>query len=792
MLKTSQESPLKNVLQEKQVQILPGEEGKYTKLLNSFNMPIKEDLIQALKVLDIHGIHLNKENIIQYMSTKNQLNELVQGLNYDTALQLIDKDVDLEKDSLQEVVNKLEEAKKEEKPFSLKEFIRNLTPMSTEEAEDIAQQLYGNKQGKDIIDIIKALHKSGMEITKKNIDRVNDVFNKLHNIKTYDDGGLVEVIKNNIEPNIDHLYKIKNSIKKGAIAIEEKLSQYASRVYDRFTNKPVELSEKDLRLLEENIKELLENEGIKTTKEDIDLSKSLIKQGMAVSKENIDKVQQLKDTINELVKTLDQDKIALLLKAGIDVEKEKITKLLSTVKEIQSMEVSEGLDVESQFIKGDDVKDILLKIKKLGEAKEEELLFLLKKGEDFKLKDLHRVKFSSSTNLLPEERNNEVHQATIKMVGIFNEINKVNINDIVKQLKSNLPMTLEGLASTIVNSGQEDAVVKSIGIKNTENVRNEAQMIFKHMNFIKASLSSSMIAVGVEKDIRLEKMELVKLTGFINEYKMSEGKWELINALPQIQQQGENLLATLMKNNMPINLNEMKQVSQFMQNQQQLGHQLQEIFDFLQKETKESVKAEIMDIKNVINEISKELKNGKVDLNRFHEEISKVVKDLESKGNYLKDKPKEEFNKSLNRLTETIDTQNALNQKDTVVQLPYMMDNQIKNLQIYVMNEKQGGRKIDPQNMSVLLNMDTNNMGNINVYLGVNYKQLTLKVGVKYKEYQEMIEPQVPALKEMLSKIGYEIKEISFRVDEDLYLMSMVEEMEEKQKGVKHSIDMMI
>ncbi|MBM7615403.1 DUF6240 domain-containing protein [Alkaliphilus hydrothermalis] len=770
-----------------QVNVLPisqGEEEKYTKLLNSFNMPVKEDLIQGLKVLDFHGIHLSKENLVQYISTKNHLNDLVQELNYDTALKLMEEQVDLEKDSLQEVVDKLEKVKAEEEdqPLSLSKIIKKFKKLSTEDAEKIAEKIYGSKQGKDVTDIIKALQRAGVEVTKESIEKVKAIFTKLHSIQNYDEEGFVEAIKHKVEGNINQLYKLKNSIKKGAIAIEEKLSQYATKVYGGFLGNKNQPTEKDLRLLEEDIKRLLTADGQVVNKENISLSKALIRQGMEVNKENLSKVMELKALIGELNSSLDQDNVSLLMKAGYDIESENLSKLLDLVKNIDSLK-AEMLQMETLPLSEEEkIGEMLGKIKLLGEAKEEDLLMLLKKGTDFKLGDLHRVKAPMGFDQeLILQGGQEIHYSALKVVKLFSQLNKITPNNLTGHIKNNYPLTIEGLANNIPETSKLGIIKAS----------NEAQQAFKELNFIRQHLTSSMVTKGLEKGLSLEKMELPRISNYINEHNLQEGNWEQIKVLPQIRKQGEDILALLMKNNLPHNLGEMKQISNFLKNQQQVGHQVQELMEFLEKEGNEALKLEVKGMKEMAKDLTNSLKNGKMDLSRFNKELNEIVNNIAQKGSLLDDKSKEQLYKNIEKLSEAIDTQNQLNHRDTTVQMPIMMDNQMKNLQIYVMKDKQGSKKIDPKNMSVLLNMDTNNMGNINIYLGVNYRQLVLKVGVLYKEYQEMIEPQIPALKDMLSKIGYEVKDIAFRVDEDLHLMSMVEEVADKQKGVNF-IDMMI
>ena len=159
--------------------------------------------------------------------------------------------------------------------------------INTEEAERIAYEIYGNKMGKDITDIIKALDKAGLDVSRENIEQINNIFSKLYDIKDIENKTIIDSVKNKIETTIDNLYKLKNAVVKGTIKAEQNLGQLASKVYETYSGAISILTEKELTQMESDIKDRLQYMGIDTTDESIELSKDIITKGLNLTKENL-------------------------------------------------------------------------------------------------------------------------------------------------------------------------------------------------------------------------------------------------------------------------------------------------------------------------------------------------------------------------------------------------------------------------------------------------------------------------------------------------------------------------
>jgi len=247
-----------------------------------------------------------------------------------------------------------------------------------------------------------------------------------------------------------------------------------------------------------------------------------------------------------------------------------------------------------------------------------------------------------------------------------------------------------------------------------------------------------------------------------------------------------------MKNAMPLTLKEVQNLSFFLSNQRQIGHQLDEILNLIDKNENTEVIRIAGELKKVISKINGNIKEGRQIEGRPYEDFSKLLKELESKSSFLTKEDKETLQKVGEKLLDSLELQLQLNREDTVLQLPLMMSEYLKNLQIYVMRDKKGSKKINPKDMSILLNFDTNNMGNVNIYVAVNYKNIVMKMGLANEEDRNLIEKYSAELGKHLEELGYDLKDLSFRISDDNHILSMADEMEKKNPKIKRLLDVRI
>lgn len=800
-----------------EVEFVENHKNKYDYILESLDIAKNEDSVEAVKTLDNHGVDINKENVISFMSAKKQLGNISEQLDYDTIVKLKNKDINFENESLQKVLQEMKGVQGEKRPFSLLRFLGLKKDMSTEDAEKIAKEIYGNKMGKDITDVIKALDKAGIKPTKEKIEEINSILSKLKNIENIEDKTLIDTVKNKMEATIDNLYKLKNAVVKSAIKGEESLGKISSKVYSTYSAAS-SATETDLGAIEGDIKNRLKELGIKATEEIVKLSKEVISKGLDLTKENLERIMSIKNAIGELSSNLNYEKTAALMASGMQVDKTEVVDIANMllVTEFSGEEnINIGLDRLEvlELIESLDLKTISLHMK-LNLPTTLESLSNTQKLVDG---DINTESWLNNLENIDEFKEvlSKFTESELKSI-LQNAIKNEN-KELELASKTYLRANEDKLGSNINQSDKVElakALLQNEISLNNKNM-NQIYMLKRSLDRISDNLTSESFKMAIEDGNNIEKLNLNKLADLTSSIKTdsSSGKLEseefpkspevttealdkmknMVDALKQINpQRRDNIISLLMKNAMPLTLKEVQNLSFFLNNEKQIGQQMNEILNALNKNSNEEINKLVEDLKNSLIKIDNHVKQGKEVGKKPYEEFSRILKEIEDKSALLSQSERSSLYKSGEKLLDSLELQLHLNREDTLLQLPVMMGEQFNNLQMYVMRDKKGSKKIDPNDMSVLLNFDTNNMGNMNVYVAVNYKNIIMKIGLENKEDKNIIENYSEDLHEFLEELGYELKDLSFKVDEDNNIMSMTEEIEGNHRTLNKLLDVKI
>ncbi|MDT8861686.1 hypothetical protein N0O92_15820 [Alkalihalobacillus sp. MEB130] len=94
-------------------------------------------------------------------------------------------------------------------------------------------------------------------------------------------------------------------------------------------------------------------------------------------------------------------------------------------------------------------------------------------------------------------------------------------------------------------------------------------------------------------------------------------------------------------------------------------------------------------------------------------------------------------------------------------QLPFLLENKVENLQVYV-NSRNEGDKIDWENCSLYFLMETPKMGEIGIVVSSNERQLSVTLKNDNDDFQEKMKPLIDMAVTKLSEIGYSINGINY------------------------------
>jgi len=141
---------------------------------------------------------------------------------------------------------------------------------------------------------------------------------------------------------------------------------------------------------------------------------------------------------------------------------------------------------------------------------------------------------------------------------------------------------------------------------------------------------------------------------------------------------------------------------------------------------------------------------------KVSELYNKMDKQLGKLEELLSDKS--EITKNLNQIVKetrsNISFMNDVNQAYTFVQIPLKMSGQNVNSELYVMTNKK--KLMNPENeVTAYLHLDMENLGSTDVFIKMLKKNVTTNFFLEDDKSYELIEKNLPALKERLDSLGY-------------------------------------
>ncbi|NLL05647.1 MAG: flagellar hook-length control protein FliK [Clostridiaceae bacterium] len=110
---------------------------------------------------------------------------------------------------------------------------------------------------------------------------------------------------------------------------------------------------------------------------------------------------------------------------------------------------------------------------------------------------------------------------------------------------------------------------------------------------------------------------------------------------------------------------------------------------------------------------------------------------------------------------------NDLNNHSTYVQIPLNILSKNTTGELYVLKKGSKGKKIDPQNASVLISLNTPNLGQIDSLINVNRKNISLSIRVEEQSIIGFIKGYYIQLYNSLLDKGYKLVDVKYRLIEE-------------------------
>jgi len=186
-------------------------------------------------------------------------------------------------------------------------------------------------------------------------------------------------------------------------------------------------------------------------------------------------------------------------------------------------------------------------------------------------------------------------------------------------------------------------------------------------------------------------------------------------------------------------------------------------------------------------------KNGKVDelYQRLSEQTQKLVQILQDAG-----KVDTALVKSAVNMQDNVNFMNQINQVLTYVQLPLKMHQENVHGELYVYTNKKSLMNSKDGNVSALLHLDMENLGEMDIYVAMQKNKVNTHFYLQKEELLDFIEENLHILTEKLNKKGYQMSTVVSKKDNSVkkniveeFLHGKGEEETPSSGVVKYSFD---
>ena len=719
-----------------------------------------DENIDALEHLKNTEIPLTKENILRFATIKGSLSQIA-NVNINQITKLINSGYNIEDMSIFDVQEAL---KTTQISFSDKLTVALESKMNTkityDEAREISNKIYGSKMGKDIQDIIISLKQNGIEVTKENVDNIHDAFSKLYDIKSINNEDIARAVKiDETNISIDTLYNIKNYVSVSSIAV-------STVNYSSNTNIP---TDKQLEDMSEELIKTLKAMGF--DKEELNIAKSIIKQDLELNAENIQDIKQIQLDLENIQNMLDKDVAAMLVKSNIDISSMDIRSLLQEVIALnQSIEQINDMN----FTKEDmDLAGSLIEAMKqinsntvLGNISVRAILNSSEIG-----KDVYDKLFSDNSKYATTSYEKSI---SIKSAIVFNSVDTIDFN-LIDYRNTNISLKYIANKYSLLkqdNEANSKIELEKLQYKVQETVQIQIKTeITKHYDYLRTNMRASHITQMIRDGINPFESDIRSISSIIREQNTRQKN--ISNAIHDINDEEMNFATTnILLNESSTNISSVKKSVDIYKNKNNY-------IDIIKEIAKEADEIDFKEIKDITRRIEQTLKeHTNLTKDSMRENISNIYKDFREMEKLVSqsERPdKEGIKKQLENLADNIRNTQKMSSSNEMVQVPFNMNGESNNANVYARRKKNKKGKIDPQDMSLLIDLNTKNLGKMGFYIKVENKKLSIKVSGNSKS-MEKIKSSVNSLDNNLSSLGYNIDFIDLTSPENKAKISFVDE----------------
>lgn len=213
---------------------------------------------------------------------------------------------------------------------------------------------------------------------------------------------------------------------------------------------------------------------------------------------------------------------------------------------------------------------------------------------------------------------------------------------------------------------------------------------------------------------------------------------------------------------------------------------------------KESITIQTDKVKSFI---AKELESifVKIDENTTGKDIEakKVLNDLLSRLDAVKDELQQSSIPAAKEMLAKIDSMesnirflNDINNFSSYIQIPLNVNNSNTTGELYILKRNSKKKKIDPENATMYISLNTENMGQVDSLISVNKKNITVNMRVAEQRIIDFLKENQIELYNRLQEKGYKLVDFKYRLlDMQANAVNINSVIQKEMEGSRRSID---
>jgi hypothetical protein len=183
-------------------------------------------------------------------------------------------------------------------------------------------------------------------------------------------------------------------------------------------------------------------------------------------------------------------------------------------------------------------------------------------------------------------------------------------------------------------------------------------------------------------------------------------------------------------------------------------------------------------------------KDADMDINKTYKDMFEKLETIKNVLDHSNLPNREDILNKIDNLQNNLKFLNELNNHSTYIQIPINIANKNTTAELYILKRDCKKKKIDPQDTTIFLSLNTQKLGRVDTLIAVNKRDIRLNIRVEKEEIIGFVKKSYKHLYNGLNQKGYKLVDVKCRLsNEDINLLNIKEVLNKEFEIKRQAID---